>query len=56
MITSMFNHIEYLYILGTWEPIQVNDDINFQFDARAMTSLKFWEIIIFCGISDSSLL
>ena len=27
-----------MYILVTMEPILFNDDINFQFDARAMTS------------------
>ena len=61
MVSSEFNYIEYLYIHVGMDSIVFNDDINFQFDARAMTSTEFlimYDVIkILCNlmqITDSS--
>ena len=56
MVSSEFNYIEYLYIHVGMDSIVFNDDINFQFDAKAMTSSE--SLITSCMIknSDSSLL
>ena len=56
MVSSEFNYIEYLYIHVGMDSIVFNDDINFQFDAKAMTSSEFLITSCMFKNSDSSLL
>ena len=55
MVSSEFNYIEYLYIHVGMDSIVFNDDINFQFDAKAMTSSEFLITSYMIKNSDSSL-
>ena len=56
MVSSEYGYIEYLYILVSTDWIVFNDDINFQFDARAMTSQSVWLSDVLIKNSDSSFL